>query len=356
MLLIGRNRCAVDQLGSYSEKLVMSFDDSFACQRHFPEFDNYTIEYSKTNVSTLLGVPARVKEIIRWQRKYAVDVIYTNTKWDMLAAKIASYFIKGKIALISTSHNSYAWQNQKSVKMMSLLIRLTTDVFVSLASFVSEALLSNYVKRESLLLLPNTIDARPWAAKSDYSFRERFRIVYVAYVSPAKGQDFILKVLEKLADRLPIDVDIYGDIDGTPDYVESMKNEVVESNLYGRFNFCGRIENYELRERLMKYDLYLCPSQMEMSPVNILEAQAAGLPILAAKVGGITNLIDDNETGLLFEPGDVDFVAGMVETLFQDKELREKLGRAGCHYVRTVYTPAHAGEQLKNMVDDILKM
>lgn len=354
VLLIGRNKMVLEQLSSITKSITLVFDESFDCRRDVPEFKDYPIIDSHINISTLLGVLPRAKEIMKWQKQYDVDVIYTNAKWDMLAAKIASIFSKKKVVLVSTSHNSYAWQNKRSVWMMSFLIKRTTDVYVSLALFVYNSLIKNHLKNEHLLLLPNTINSKVWMQKSSYDINECFRIVYVAYVYPAKRQDFILKVLSVLADKYSIEVDCYGDVDNESDYVRQILDDSSCLRLSERFHLCGRVENEMLRDQLCQYDMYFCPSDMEMSPVNILEAQAAGLPILASKVGGIPDLIIDNVTGLLYESGNVNDAVQKILLLICDAKLRERLGRSAHEYVTNIYTPESAGELFKHKINLIL--
>ena len=353
-LVIGRNRTAVEQLKVFCHSVVLAFDDSFANQRNFPEFSNYSIVYSSTDISSLKGVIPRVKEIIKWQKQFDIDIIYTNTKWDMLAAKIASFFIKKYVILISTSHNSYAWQHNSSVRMMSWLINATTHLYLPLASFVYDKLCANGIRKEKLLLLPNIIETHSWEYKTSYKSNRIFRVAYVAYVYPAKRQDFILDVLNVLGREYPIVVDCYGDVDGYPEYVSTLQEKISSLGLEDRFHLLGRVDNSFLRTKLKDYDAYFCPSNLEMSPVNLIEAQAAGLPILSANVGGVPDIIKDGETGLLYESGNIQHAVDKLIELYSDEELRVHLGTSAHKYVTKSYTIGLSGLQLKNKVELIM--
>ena len=352
-LVIGRNRYATEQLNSFCSTVILAFDNSFEFQRHFPEFDKYLILHSKVDITTPWGILRKTKEILKWQKQYDFNLIYTNTKWDMLAAKLASLFFKRKVVLVSTNHNSYAWMNSRSVKLMSCLIKWSVDIYIPLASFVYNQLYSNGISNKKLLLLPNTIDGKSWEYKESYQIHDTIRIVYVAYVYPAKNQDFIIKVLNELSDKYCIEVDCYGDLDGYPDYVNDLKYAAESLSTRNRFNLCGRVENIRLRSILKTYDLYLCPSKLEMSPVNILEAQAAALPILAANVGGVCDIIEEYKTGLLYEPENINDACEKLITLFEDAELRARLGANARRYVISEYTPSIAGNQLKRKIDTL---
>ena len=89
---------------------------------------------------------------------------------------------------------------------------------------------------------------------------------------------------------------------------------------------------------------------MEMSPVNILEAQAVGLPVMASDVGGIPDVIRDGETGLLYESGNVHDAVEKLVKLIENKKLRERLGKAGREYVTSIYSPKCAGCQIREAI------
>lgn len=353
-LLIGRCPKSAEQLKTFCDEVIIVLDNSFIRQRYLPELKKFTVINSKVNINTLKGIYPRSKEIVKWIKEYDLDIIFTNTKWDMVAAKFASLFVNKKILLLSTSHNSYAWVDDKKVYFMSKLIKYTTDYYVSLASFVKEKLIKNGIDKDRVLLIPNTIDSKTWIEKTDYSIKSTFRLVYVAYVCPGKCQDFIVDVLYHLKDKYDIEIDCYGDKDEFSDYVDLIESKVEKYGLKNKFRLCGRVENQDLHYLLKKYDAYFCPSSMEMSPVNILEAQAVGLPVLATNVGGIPDLIDNENTGLLFEVNNIEDASRQIIRLISDFELRERLGKNGRIYVSDFYNTSLAGDRLKLVIDKTL--
>jgi glycosyltransferase involved in cell wall biosynthesis len=64
-------------------------------------------------------------------------------------------------------------------------------------------------------------------------------------------------------------------------------------------------------------------------PTVAMEAMALGKPLIASRMGGLTDLVDDGETGLLVPPDDVDALRQAIERLLADKNLRERMGAAG---------------------------
>lgn len=351
-IILGQSTKMAEILSFFCEKVYICLDNSFRGSRYFKELDNYTILRSKSNVKTFKGVLPKSKEIRKWINKYDITIIFSQTKYDMLAAKLASMASRKKIVLLGTSHNSYAWQNDSNVRKMSWLIRCTNDCYVALASFVYDKLKALGLKEDNLVLVPNTIEYKTWDVKNDYFVNGYFKIVYVSYLYHGKRQHFFVDILKALK-RKDIVIDCYGDLENV-EYVNRIKKDIVEAGLEGQINLKGRIENSELRSILKDYDAYVCPTFMEMSPVNILEAQAAGLPVLASNVGGMSDLITHNENGLLFECDNLVDVTQKIESLIDNKELRERLGRAGRKYVSQTYTAKEASIRIKTKIQNLL--
>jgi len=94
------------------------------------------------------------------------------------------------------------------------------------------------------------------------------------------------------------------------------------------------------------FDALVLPSGNEGTPVSVIEALAAGTPVVATRVGGVPDVVRDGEDGFLVEPGDSEVFAQRLAELARDPELRERFGAAG----RARVFPRYAVERL---VDDI---
>ena len=94
------------------------------------------------------------------------------------------------------------------------------------------------------------------------------------------------------------------------------------------------------------FDVSVLCSRSEGLPNSILEAMAAGRPVVATRVGAVPDAVTDGVTGLLVPPGDPAALAAALATLLRDPARREAMGRAGRNEARARYTPAAALEAL----------
>ena len=99
------------------------------------------------------------------------------------------------------------------------------------------------------------------------------------------------------------------------------------------------------------FDALLLPSANEGTPVVAIEALAAGRPVVATRVGGVPDVVDDNESGFLVEVGDIEALTDRLEQLARDPELRARLGAAG----RERVVPRYRVERLVDDIDELYR-
>jgi glycosyltransferase involved in cell wall biosynthesis len=91
--------------------------------------------------------------------------------------------------------------------------------------------------------------------------------------------------------------------------------------------FLGSVTDEEKLEALQRADVFLLPSYGEGQPLSILEAMAAGLPVVSTTVGSIAEVIEDGANGFLIQPGDVSALARAMIELGEDADLRLRMGK-----------------------------
>lgn len=357
VLILGQNTKLGTAFSHISDSVYMVNNDiqnskKQTVNRTYEESSNFQLLSSTTDITSLKNVLKRTKEIIQWVREFNIDTIFSNEKVSMVSAYLASKVLRKKILLLATSHDSRSWQNDYKIKMFSQIIKFTTHGYICLASFVYNKLIANGLDKERLLLLPNKIDGESFIKKESYFIdKKNIRLVYIAVVYPGKGQDAIVDILSKLDNSTSVSIDFYGDIIDE-EFHQRILEKAHNFHLENKINFKGRIDNSQLRQILHKYDIYVCLSQMEMSPYNILEAKAAGLPIVSSNVGGIPDLVRNGDDGILVNRETNEYVSSLAN-LITHQSLREKIGRNSVIY-SSENTLAKSASSINSFIQRIL--
>jgi glycosyltransferase involved in cell wall biosynthesis len=114
-----------------------------------------------------------------------------------------------------------------------------------------------------------------------------------------------------------------------------LRAQIEELGLQKRVRLLGAKPQPEIKERLAKASVFVMPSMpdadggMDNLPTVIMEAMATGLPVVSTRIGGIPEMVIDNQTGFLVQPEDAVALAGAIERVTNDRSLGRKLGQAG---------------------------
>lgn len=145
-----------------------------------------------------------------------------------------------------------------------------------------------------------------------------------ARLNPIKGHDVLLAAAAELRrrGRTGFQVRLIGDGPVRP----SLEALAASFGLGDTVGFLGT--RHDLPEQLQDLDVFVLPSHREGRPLSIMEALAAGLPVVATAVGSVPGLVRDGETGLLVEPGDPAALADAMETMLLDASFRQRAAAA----------------------------
>lgn len=176
------------------------------------------------------------------------------------------------------------------------------DRFVALAPWVRRLLEVNGVPKAKIA---DSAHGLPGASHAPATSRSsgRLRIVHVGRLDPAKGTTLLVRALRSIPDA-PIELDIFGVVQSDSD--AAMRSRLLD-DIDGdtRIRVHPAIGHAELLDRLTEYDLVAVPSQwLETGPLVVLEASAAGVPVVGSDLGGIADKVADGVDGLLVRPYD----------------------------------------------------
>jgi len=142
-------------------------------------------------------------------------------------------------------------------------------------------------------------------------------------------------------------------IAGTGSQEEALRKLAAGLGAEGAVKFMGRISREQMASLLTTADLMLNPTTADNMPISILEAMAAGVPIVSTDVGGIPYMLDHGRTGLLVAPGDAAAMAEAALQVLQDGSLAARITEAARSDVQQ-YSWPHVRAALDALYDDVL--
>ena len=175
--------------------------------------------------------------------------------------------------------------------------------------------------------------------------------LFVGRVVPIKNLSFLIKgFLESLRENTKIVLKIVGD--GEEREIEKLK-KLTKGNK--NIKFLGKKTGEALISIYQNSDVFCLTSSYDNYPNVIFEAMACGLPVIATNVGGIPMQVINGKTGILVELNNVEQLKNAILKLASDKNLREKMGKAGRERVEKEFNWDKSAEELENLYLEGLK-
>lgn len=152
------------------------------------------------------------------------------------------------------------------------------------------------------------------------------RLLFLGTDWRRKGLDVLLRSVSSLRGEFP---DMRVSVAGPNPNEFALLDLLKKSEVADRVDLLGRIGPQAVASHLWQADAYVLPSRREALGVAVLEAMAAGVPVVASRVGGIPEIIRSEAEGLLVKPEDPAALAGALRRLLEHSELRKRLAGAG---------------------------
>jgi glycosyltransferase involved in cell wall biosynthesis len=260
--------------------------------------------------------------------KYRVDVLHTHGyKADLYGC--AAAWGRG-VGLVATCHNwPHPSRKMQAYAVLDRLFLRTFDRVVVLSETVSGTLRRSGLPQRKLQTIANGVEverfreARPSLKNGSCTANESI-VGFVGRLVPGKGVDILLRAAPRIFSRHPNSRFV---LVGDGPCRQQLQSLAAHLGIADRVLFAGMRE--DMPQVYASIDLLVLPSLCEAMPMCILEAMAAGKPVIATRVGAVPQLIDQDQTGVLIEPGDVMGLSVAVLKLLENPERARQLGENG---------------------------
>ncbi|NPV76047.1 MAG: glycosyltransferase [Anaerolineae bacterium] len=322
---------------------VVSFD---------PDWDApYAIELRK------LGVPVhhftgklfnfcRIERLVRLIRESQAEVVHTYLSYANIVGTIAARIV-GVPVITSLRSISMEPYHPVRARIETWLMKYASDIVMANGYSVAQAHQPRFGYKE-IHVIQNAIGVNPLPSQDEkIALREELTgnperplIISVGRLSPPKGYDTLIEAFSQVYPRYP---DAALVIVGDGELRSSLEETIARFNLQNSVYLIG--ERSDVMRILPAADIYVSSSHWEGMSVAILEAMAAGLPVIATRVGDAQWVLTD-QTGVLVEPRIPQDISQAIVKLLDDKPLRLQYGQMARKRIEAEYNPDRWCDQM----------
>lgn len=331
---------------------------SFACLKPvlFPEA-------RQCRDAPLFSLPMRsafdlrlARELIRLIREQRFALIHTHYTRSNLLGAIAS--MATGVPMVQHLHGVIGFDSANiAKKYLNILVERVAMIqarqIIAVSTHLCSTIPEHAIPRHKLRIIHNGVPANPFLPTRSMEQKQPV-IGTVAFWRPGKGLEQLIHALPLLiAGGQAFVLDVVGGFI-TPRYEAEIKEMTAGLGLSGHIRWLGATS--KVADFLRAMDLFVLPSLSEGLPMVILEAMAAGVPVVATDVGGISEAVRPGVDGLLVPSQNPEALAGAIQTLLNDARLWAQC-RANAHVRQTaLFSDRHMAKEVAAMYTQLLAM
>ena len=199
--------------------------------------------------------------------------------------------------------------------------------------------------KKEVEVIPNGVDLSKFRIQNfPKKENNKIKLITTSRLVKKNAVEDIIESLQYLPENVELEVIGSGPLD------EYLKLRAENLNLEKRVKFLGEIANENLPPYLYDADIFVRPSLSEGQGISFIEAMAAGLPVVATPVGGITDFLKDRETGLICKVNDPKNIADKVMEYINNPELKEMIIKNARDMVIEKYDWNMIAKKMKTLV------
>ncbi len=300
-----------------------------------------------------MGKKPGIDAIMPWKlarviRKESYDIVHTHNEAGLIYGTIAAR-LAGIRRIVHTEHGKEpGYHTDIMLQLVEKFLLKRVRCVVTVSDSLNEIMTSLMGKQNRVLTIKNGIDTGLYSRRRQPSILKQslgipsdcFLMGHVARLTPLKNQGFLLSIFGELSKQCN---NLMLVIIGSGPLRAELEDECEKMGISGSVRFLGA--RTDIPELLSIFDLFLLTSHTEGISITILEAMAAGVPIVASRVGGNPEIIQDSYSGFLLplnRPGE--WVRKILELIENNNERSRISGNARETVMRTFSLEAMAAQ------------
>jgi glycosyltransferase involved in cell wall biosynthesis len=289
-------------------------------------------------------------KLVALHRKSSIDIVNGSDLWGGLAGIMLRPVMRAKVLaqlqgeFLPPSRFSYPPLYRGLLYLVARLICRNADMVRCLYQAAADGVAALGVPHSKIAVVPSRCDTALFDARSFPSKHgSGHRLLYVGNLIRGKGVHILLEAFPSvLRDHPHAKLSIVGSGPLEPE----LKQLAYRLGLTSHVVFLGRRRHDEIPALMHATDLFVFPSLSEATPRAVLEAMAMAVPVVATRVGGMTEMIEDGVTGVLVQPASAMELAEAMIWILHHPEWAEKAGRLARQHVLERYTLEKHTEQM----------
>lgn len=271
-----------------------------------------------------------------------------------LGATLKEIGIQGKIVTMF-----HGYDIRRGIKLgahiYDKLFRLG-DCFLAISEYTAKCLYEFGVDRKKIIHHSVGIDPDKFSLKTKTPLSDPSEpaiILTVARLKEEKGLPYAIKAIKELKQRNPqshIEYQIVGD-----GFLRDTLNSMAKSLKMEKYvKFFGAQSHRTIIDLLEKAHIFLLPSNVEVLPVVLMEAQASGLPVVATSVGAVSEIVDNGKSGFLVPRKDVGKMVEKLEYLIENPKIGAAMGKEGREKIESLFDIKKLNRRLVEIYKSII--
>lgn len=195
----------------------------------------------------------------------------------------------------------------------------------------------------------NSPDLNTFNLKNKFELDDKMTITFLGE-REAKGLGILIEAIKEVRKKVDVRVII----------VAGIEKEKVREKIKGIENVVVLLDIVDMPSILTISDIFVAPflSTFDIAdiPLSILEAMAAGKPVIASNVGGIPEIIEHQKNGILVEPGNSEALADAIVSLLENKEEKERIGRNARIHAKQYFSTKRVVKEYEKVYEEILEV
>jgi len=291
----------------------------------------------------------QLREIVRVEQ---IDVIHAHE----FAMNSYGSILSGLtgVPVITTVHGK-SYYHEKWRRRIAYRLIARWSKMVAVSEDIRNFLITRVgIKADQVMTIRNGIDVNSYIVPVDEDGapekeRQEYVIGTVGSLYPVKGHTYLLKALAIVLKTHP---DVVCKIAGQGHLMSQLQAEAADLGIANRATFLGLRD--DIPQYLQSIDVFVLPSLSEGLPLSVLEAMAAGKPVIATNVGGVSEVVQDQRTGFVVPPKDPETMANRILQVMADRAMAERLGRAGREKVERDFSLDTMTQQYEALYEEAL--